>query len=303
MWNGHMANFAPRVGLVWNPHGDGRDTLRVGGAILYDVAETWFNERETTNAPIGTKIDTPNPVGGFSNPWQGYPGGNPFPQNGKAFFPTAGVYVNMPINPKPTYVAQWNVTYQRQIGKLDGVRELPGEQDHSSLERQRRDQSGRVSGSGLLHDQRHELLDLLHHLATPTSGALLYLANPTLGAAYASINTIDDGAVAHYKGLLLSLQHRFSHGFTFGDELHRLVLRLRHRFRRRAGDAGKLAALQPACRLGSVRLRYPAQLQRLDGGHEFPDERQPVDESAAEGLAGRAAVPRLQRPAVGDYGR
>jgi hypothetical protein len=37
-----------------------------------------------------------------------------------------------------------------------------------------------------------------------------------LGASYASINTSDDGAVAHYQGMLLSLQHRFSHGFTFG---------------------------------------------------------------------------------------
>jgi hypothetical protein len=35
-WNGHLANFAPRVGLVWNPSGDGKDTLRIGGAILYD---------------------------------------------------------------------------------------------------------------------------------------------------------------------------------------------------------------------------------------------------------------------------
>ena len=87
-WNGHLGNFAPRVGLVWNPHGDGRDTLRVGGSILYEVNETWFNERETTNAPVGTAIDTPNPVGGFTNPWLGYPGGNPFPTNGKAFFPT-----------------------------------------------------------------------------------------------------------------------------------------------------------------------------------------------------------------------
>jgi len=47
-WNGHYTNFAPRVGLVWNPHGDGRDTLRIGAAILYDSTETWFNERETT---------------------------------------------------------------------------------------------------------------------------------------------------------------------------------------------------------------------------------------------------------------
>ena len=78
-----MANFAPRVGMVWNPNGDGKQTLRIGGSILYDVSETWFNERETTNAPVGTNIDTPNPVGGLSNPWQGYPGGNPFPQNGR----------------------------------------------------------------------------------------------------------------------------------------------------------------------------------------------------------------------------
>jgi hypothetical protein len=42
--------------------------------------------------------------------------GNPFPQNGKAVFPMAGVYVNVPLNPKRTYVARWNVTYQRQFG-------------------------------------------------------------------------------------------------------------------------------------------------------------------------------------------
>jgi hypothetical protein len=29
------------------------------------------------------------------------------------------------------------------------------------------------------------------------------------------MNTSDDGAVAHYNGLLLSVQHRFSHGFSF----------------------------------------------------------------------------------------
>src|SRR5439155_15328193 len=39
---------------------------------------------------------------------------------------------------------------------------------------------------------------------------VLYLANPALGASYASLNTSDDGAVAHYNGMLLSLQHRFS---------------------------------------------------------------------------------------------
>jgi hypothetical protein len=44
---------------------------------------------------------------------------------------------------------------------------------------------------------------------------LLYLANPTLGAAYASINTMDDGAVARYQAMLLSVRRSFGHGFTW----------------------------------------------------------------------------------------
>jgi hypothetical protein len=57
-WNGHLANFGPRVGVVWDPTGDGRQTLRAGAAILYDSPETWFNERETTNPPYGNDILT-----------------------------------------------------------------------------------------------------------------------------------------------------------------------------------------------------------------------------------------------------
>jgi hypothetical protein len=33
--------------------------------------------------------------------------------------------------------------------------------------------------------------------------------------AYGSVNTMDDGAVAHYQGLPISVQPRFSNNFTF----------------------------------------------------------------------------------------
>jgi hypothetical protein len=204
MWNGHKANFAPRAGLVWNPSGQGKDTLRVGGALLYENNETWFNERETTNAPIGTLIDVTNPVGGFSNPWQGYPGGSPYPTNGRAYFPSlGGTYVNMPINPKSTYVAQWNVTYQRQI------------------------KSWVVSASYLGNKTTHlwmagEVNPAIYNSAPGASTTSntqarrrLTALNPIWGPAYASINTSDDGAVAHYQALLLSVAHRFKNGFEF----------------------------------------------------------------------------------------
>jgi hypothetical protein len=215
MWNGHLPNFAPRLGIVWNPHGDGRDTLRVGGGILYDVNETWFNERETTNAPIGTNIDTPNPVGGLSDPWRGYPGGNPFPQN-KAFFPTNGIYVNMPIDPKTTYVANWNITYQRQLPGdwLASVSYLGNKTTHLWSDRGEVNPAVYIPGNCVAGQYGLTAPGPCSTTSNTPSRRLLYLANPTLGGAYASINTMDDGAVAHYNGLLLSLQHRFAHNFT-----------------------------------------------------------------------------------------
>jgi hypothetical protein len=216
MWNGHMPNFAPRLGLVWNPHGDGRDTLRIGGGILYDVSETWFNERETTNAPIGTAIDVPNPAGGLSNPWQGYPGGNPFPTNGKAFFPTAGIYVNMPIDPKPMYVASWNASYQRQLPSnwLLSISYLGNKTTHLWSDRGEVNPAVYIPGNCAAGQFGLTAAGACSTTSNTNFRRLLYLANPTLGASYASINTMDDGAVAHYNGLLVSVQHRFSNNYT-----------------------------------------------------------------------------------------
>ena len=215
MWNGKKMNFAPRIGIVWNPHGDGRDTLRIGGGILYDVAETWYNERETTNAPVGTSLEVVNPAGGLTNPWLNYPGGNPFPQGGKAYFPvTGGTYVNMPINPKPTYVASWNVTYQRQIGTwMASVSYLGNKTTHLWSN------GGEINPATFLGLNPCTINGVKYTVCSTTSNTQqrrrLFQANPALGIAYASINTSDDGAVAHYNGLLLSVQHRLSNSFTF----------------------------------------------------------------------------------------
>src|SRR5262249_52946016 len=157
-----------------------------------------------TNAPYGTDIDLTNPVGGFSDPWQGYPGGSPFPNNGRVVFPpSGGVYINMPLNPKSTYVAQWNVTYQRQFAK-----------------------DWMVSASYLGNKTTHlwmagEVNPAIYAPGATTSTTQarrrLTALNPTGGPLYASIDTSDDGAVAHYQGLLLSIRHTFGHGFQIAS--------------------------------------------------------------------------------------
>ncbi len=216
MWNGHLANFGPRVGVVWDPTGNGKQTIRAGGAILYDSTETWFNERETTNPPFGSNIDIPTPPGLISNPYLGFAGLNHFPGY---FFPSsAGIYINMPLHPMPPNEAQWNVTYQRQFahGWMASVSYLGNKTTHIWI-------SGELNPAvyvpGNCVAGQYGLT-----AAGPcsTTGAANYAArrrlsllNPVTGLKYSSIDQMDDGANSHYEGLLLSVQHRFEQNFTF----------------------------------------------------------------------------------------
>lgn len=203
-FNNKLALFSPRAGIVWDPSGDGKQTIRVSGAILRDTAELFYAERLTTNAPYGNQIDVPTPPS-FTNPYANYPGGSPFPVSyppPKTFtFAPAGVYVNMPLNTQPTYTAQWNVSYQRQFGHewLASISYLGNKTSHVWV--------------------GEDINPAVYIPGKSTTGntnqrRLLYLQNPVTGAAYASIVQSDQGANSHYNGMLLSLQHRFANHFT-----------------------------------------------------------------------------------------
>lgn len=210
-WYGHYANFGPRAGIVWDPKGDGKQSLRAGGAILFDQQETWWNERETTNPPYGNDIDVGS-TGTLTNPWLGY-GNNPFPQAaGNLFFPKFGTYINFPLHPNPTYVAQWNVTYQRQFAGswLAQVAYVGNKTTHIQIAEER--DPAEYLGTGPC-----TIAGVNYSTCSSTSNTnqrrLDFLANPTVGQYYASIDSMDDGAVAHYEALFISVQHRFSHSF------------------------------------------------------------------------------------------
>ena len=209
--NRQMANFSPRIGLVWNPHGDGRDTIRVGGAILYDSPEVYYGQRLTSNSPYAATVALNTPSAPFNDPWRGYPGGNPFPgQNpppSNVVFPTSAVWVNEPLIQRTPYMAQWNISYQRQFAKewLASVSYLGNKTTHVWLESDLNPVvyipgtcgSGQCSTTGN-SDQRR----------------VLYRLRPQDGQYFTQIRSTDDGGNANYNGMLASVQHRFSHGFT-----------------------------------------------------------------------------------------
>jgi hypothetical protein len=195
------ARFAPRVGLAWDPKGNGRMSIRAAYGMFNDRRNFWSISGFNTSPPWGNTISLS--AVGLSNPWANYPGGNPFPlASGKnATFPLAGTYSNQPFDYHPPYMNQWNVNVQRQIGAdwLVTVNYVGNNTIHfpTSVSANPGVYLGSSSTNGNLNQRR-----------------LLYLQNPAQGQYYAAIYQTDDGGTATYEGLLLSVQKRLSHNVS-----------------------------------------------------------------------------------------
>jgi hypothetical protein len=113
-----MALFEPRIGIIADPFGDGKTSIRASFGMFYDSPQMFFNTRYSNSPPYGDAIAENNVS--FANPWAAYPGGDPFPGlntlSATAPFAQEGVYVFSPLHIQPFYLEQWNLSIQRQLG-------------------------------------------------------------------------------------------------------------------------------------------------------------------------------------------
>jgi hypothetical protein len=193
----HYLASSPRIGVVWDPVGDGKTTIRSGFALMHDTTELFFPERLTTNPPYASSIALTNVP--FSNPFATYPGGNPFP--GAAIFPVGGTYVSIPSDVRPTYVMHWNLSLQHQFGS-DWLATI-----------------NYIGNKGTHILSSYDVNPAVPTIAGATTGntnqrRLLYLQNPAQGQYYGDVQVADDGGISHYNGLVTSVQHRFAKHFT-----------------------------------------------------------------------------------------
>ena len=214
-WN----NFAPRVALAWDPQGNGRTSIRVAYGRFFDIPGLNNYIGFSQSPPFGNQT-TVNFPASFANPWQGVPGGNPYPLflSKNAPFIRSGSYENFLTDPKTTYSQQWNLSIQRQLGANWLV-------------------TANYVGNSTIHlwggDQRNPgvVIPGIPNVAstdprcTQTSLAVncvtnvnarraLTLQNAAQGAFYGSISQLDDGGTASYNGLMFSVQHRSSKGYS-----------------------------------------------------------------------------------------
>jgi len=104
-------NVAPRIGVAWDPWGDGKTSVRAGFGMFY--GSTTGNEWNTTadNQPFTLRQPFPQ-VYRLSDPYRNTPGGNPFP------------FSYSPESPRYAFPAQvfgpaldfvWPYTYQMNV--------------------------------------------------------------------------------------------------------------------------------------------------------------------------------------------
>jgi Carboxypeptidase regulatory-like domain/TonB dependent receptor len=206
-----LANLSPRLGIVYDPTGSGKTTLRVGGAILYDSVGAFIPYRMVAqNPPYGPQVTLTSGPYQFSDPWGNVPGGNPFPlptPSKNVSFPTANAEVFLPPHIHSPSVKQWNFSVQHRFGDnwVFTASYLGNETSHLWI--------------GNEINPAVYIPGTCGSSACSTTGntqarRVLSLANPKVGAYYSTMILADDGISANYNGFLTSIEHRFAHNFT-----------------------------------------------------------------------------------------
>jgi hypothetical protein len=199
-------NFAPRVGVVWDPQGEGRQTLRLAYGRLYDLPHLQTYTGLAQMAPWGNSIVINNLPKGWDDPWASTPGGDPIPlllqgPSVDSIFPLAGNYTTYPLDLQATAVDQWNVSYQHQLAAdwMVSANYIGSVTNH-------------IWGTNQINPAVY--IPGASTVGNTQSRRVLNTQNPAEGKYFASIQELDDDASSNYNGLLLSVQRRRGDGLS-----------------------------------------------------------------------------------------
>ena len=258
--------WSPRLGVAWDPKGDGRMSIRAGFGIFYDFPNFSYDQFGFEE-PYGGAVTVP--ASGctttcLTNPWANFsftdqqgnahPGENPFPQfvgsgpANAAYLPGSLVF-SYPQTIKPTYVMQYNVSVEKQLGSswVISATYLGNQQRHLWGNNEANPGMQGPAGScgyplpagasclagpcppGLPpfacplpppimpppppNDPGFYTLNenrLLRQFDAPAAGGV----GPQGGNLYGETLLLEEGGTGNYNGLLLSARHNFAQHFT-----------------------------------------------------------------------------------------
>ncbi len=220
-YNNRAEHFLPRLGIVWDPFGDGKTSVRASYGLLYDTPHMFFYTRVSNNPPWGATLTRAGGPFPLSNPWQGYAGGDPFvQQTGTAkslgFFPSSGVYAVSDPNLKNPQVNTWNLAIQRQVGKWLISASYIGNHTAHLWSSRELNLDRYIPGNCTAGQYGLTAPGPCSSTSAANTAArrLFTLLNPTWGPAYSTVAWLDAGATSGYNGAIVSAQHRVSDNFS-----------------------------------------------------------------------------------------
>ena len=200
-----LGNFAPRAGVIVDPGGDGRESVRASYGRLYDLPHLQQFTGQAQMAPWGNSSTVTNMPRGWDDPWSASPGGDPIPSvidgpNRNSVFPLFSNYTSYPLDLPATVTDQWNVSYQRQVSTdwMVSVNYL-GNVIHNVWYSDQINPA--VFGPGAT-------------TANTNQRRVLFQQNPAEGQYYASVQEVRADGTSNYHALLLQTQRRRANGFS-----------------------------------------------------------------------------------------
>ncbi|HEX4001351.1 MAG TPA: TonB-dependent receptor [Candidatus Acidoferrales bacterium] len=253
--NNALDKWSPRIGVAWDPEGNGRMSIRAGFGIFYDFPNFSYDQFGFEE-PYGGAVTVPangctttcltNPWANFSFTDQGgitHNGEDPFPQYvgtgpaNAAYLPGSLVF-SYPQSIKPTYVMQYNLSVEKQVGAswLLSIAYLGSQQRHlwGNNEANPGMQGpcpvayplpggvsctpgpcpsaappfvcstfpGPPGNPGLFTLSENRMLQHYGSLCSPTT------------SCYGETLLLEEGGTGNYNGMVLSAQHRFASHYT-----------------------------------------------------------------------------------------
>jgi hypothetical protein len=238
---GKWLNFFPRVGLAFDPKGDGKMTIRASYGMQGDRTHMFFPNQMSFGPPFANRVSLSGTT--FSDPWTNFAGVPGFSAAGKnpmpsfegivgigssskdAPFPTAGYYVNTVENLdkdfKQMYVHLWNLSIQRQFGAwLVSANYVGNSTIHLNTSTTANPAEflglgpctlSVVQANGTVGSQPFSTC------STTTNEQMrrvLYRKNPLTGQYFANIAQSLNGGTASYNGFYVSVNKALTHGVS-----------------------------------------------------------------------------------------
>ena len=253
-----LDKWSPRIGVAWDPMGDGRMSVRAGFGIFYDFPNFSYDQFGFEE-PYGGAVTVPADgctTTCLTNPWANFSftdqtgvthnGEDPFPQfvgtgpANAAYLPGSLVF-SYPQNIKPTYVMQYNLSVEKQLGSswLLSITYLGSQQRH--LWGNNEANPGMQGPCPVAYPLPNGVsctpgpciaaappftCPLPFQAPAPPGNPGFYtlsenrmlqhygsLCSPTT-SCYGETLLLEEGGTGNYNGLLLSAQHRFANHYT-----------------------------------------------------------------------------------------